>query len=92
MEDVGIFYSHLVYFTSLWHTYFVAIWSILRPCGIFCGHLVHFMAIFRFGRLYQEKSGNPAPEIQDLSISKHARIIILWRGKKSALETRKRFG
>jgi hypothetical protein len=38
-------------------------WSILRPFGIFLGHLVYFMVIWytfsRFGTLYQEKSGNP---------------------------------
>jgi hypothetical protein len=32
----------LVYFTAI----FVAIWSILRPFGIFCGHLVYFVAIW----------------------------------------------
>jgi hypothetical protein len=26
--------------------YFMAIWSILRPSGIFCGHLVYFTAIW----------------------------------------------
>jgi hypothetical protein len=31
-------------------------WHILRPFGICYGHLVYF---FRFGKLYQEKSGNP---------------------------------
>jgi hypothetical protein len=45
--------------------YFMAIWSILRPFGVLCGHLVFFMVIWyilpRFGMLYQEKSGNPAP-------------------------------
>jgi hypothetical protein len=39
MEDVGILYGHLVYFT--------AIWSILRPFGIFYGYLVHFL-MFRY--------------------------------------------
>jgi hypothetical protein len=34
MENVGIFYIHLVYFT--------AIGNILWPFGIFCGHLVYF--------------------------------------------------
>jgi hypothetical protein len=42
---------------------FMAIWSILRPFGIFRFHLVYFMffwCIFsRFGIFYQEKSGNP---------------------------------
>jgi hypothetical protein len=44
MEDVGIFYGHLVYYTSIWH--------ILWPFGM-------FGIFFRFGMLYQEKSGNP---------------------------------
>jgi hypothetical protein len=38
MENVGIFYAHLVYIT--------AIWSILRPFDIFCGNLVYFVAIW----------------------------------------------
>jgi hypothetical protein len=37
--------------------YFMEIWSILWTFGIFCGNLVY---IYRFGMLYQEKSGNPA--------------------------------
>jgi hypothetical protein len=49
IENLGIFYDHLVYFT--------AIGNILRPFGLFCGHLVYFP---RFGMLYDEKSGNPA--------------------------------
>jgi hypothetical protein len=36
--------------------YFMAIWSILWPFGIFYGYLAYFS---RFGMLYQEKSGNP---------------------------------
>jgi hypothetical protein len=48
MEDVGIFYGHLVYFTANWY--------ILWPFGIFYGNLVCFP---RFGMLHQEKSGNP---------------------------------
>jgi hypothetical protein len=50
MEDVGIFYGHLVHF--------MVIWYILWTFGIFCGNLVYFP---RFGILYQEKSVNPAP-------------------------------
>jgi hypothetical protein len=46
MEDVDIFYGHLVYF--------VAIWYISWPFGIFNGYLEY---IFSFW--YQEKSGNP---------------------------------
>jgi hypothetical protein len=51
MENIGIFYDHLVYFT--------AIENILWPFHIYCGHLVYFP---RFGTLYQEKSGNPGSE------------------------------
>jgi hypothetical protein len=56
MENLGLFYDHLVYF--------MIIWSILRPLEIFQGHLVYFVVnwyIFpHFGILYQGKSGNPA--------------------------------
>jgi hypothetical protein len=34
MEDVGIFYDRLVYFTANWYTYFMAIWYILWSFGI----------------------------------------------------------
>jgi hypothetical protein len=40
--------------------YFMAIWDILWPFGIFYGHLVHF---FGFGIMYQEKSGNPGSNV-----------------------------
>jgi hypothetical protein len=48
MEDVGIFNGHLVNFPAIWH--------ILWPFGIFYPDWY----IYRFGMLYQEKSGNPA--------------------------------
>jgi hypothetical protein len=48
MDEVGIFYEHLVYFTD--------ICDILRRFGIFGGNLVYFP---RFGMLHQENSGNP---------------------------------
>jgi hypothetical protein len=48
MEDVGIFYGPMVYFTATWYI----LWSF----GIFYGCSVYFP---RFGMLYQEKSGNP---------------------------------
>jgi hypothetical protein len=50
LENLGIFYDYLVYFT--------AIGNILFPFGIFYGNLVYFS---RFGILDQEKSGNPVP-------------------------------
>jgi hypothetical protein len=48
MENLGILYDLLVYFKD--------IGNMLRPFGIFCGHLVISPC---FGNLYQEKSGNP---------------------------------
>jgi hypothetical protein len=56
MKEVCLFYSRLVYF--------IALWSFLRPFGLFCDHLVYifygYLVNFsRFGMLYQEKSGNP---------------------------------
>jgi hypothetical protein len=48
MENLGIFYDHLLYFR--------AIGNILWPFVILCGDLVYFP---RFGILDQEKSGNP---------------------------------
>jgi hypothetical protein len=48
MENLGIFYDHLVYFMAIGNIY---------------GHLVYFVVIWydfpRFGILDQEKSGNP---------------------------------
>jgi hypothetical protein len=38
VENAGIFYGHLEYFTD--------IWNILRTFGIFNGHLVYSMAIW----------------------------------------------
>jgi hypothetical protein len=34
MENVGIFYGHLEYFNAIWY--------ILWPFGIVCGHLIYF--------------------------------------------------
>jgi hypothetical protein len=42
MENLGIYYDHLVYFTSTG--------NILRPSGIFCGNLVYFSPFWYFGR------------------------------------------
>jgi hypothetical protein len=49
MENLGIFYDHLVYFT--------AVGNILWPFCYFFGLSVYFPC---FGILYQEKSDNPA--------------------------------
>jgi hypothetical protein len=70
MEDFGIFYGHLVYFTAIWY--------IFCPFGIFCGNFLYFVAIWyifiviwyifsRFGMLFKEKSGNPAVHANRIS-------------------------
>jgi hypothetical protein len=50
-----------------WKIY-MPILSILRPTGIFCGHLVHLVVIWyifpTFGKLHWEKSGNPVASSQ----------------------------
>jgi hypothetical protein len=51
MEDVGIFYGHLVHFTVFCY--------ILCTFGIVRGNLVYFL---RFGILHKEISGNPATD------------------------------
>jgi hypothetical protein len=50
MADVGIFYGQLVLVKSIWY--------VLWPFGKFYSYFVY---IYRFGMLYPEKSGNPAP-------------------------------
>jgi hypothetical protein len=50
--NVGIRYCHLEYFTAIWYMSLWAIWYIFGHFGLF--HL--------FGKLYQDKSGNPAQE------------------------------
>jgi hypothetical protein len=40
MEDVGIFYGHLVYFVVMWY--------ILLSLGKFCGYLVYFFSFWYF--------------------------------------------
>jgi hypothetical protein len=42
MEDVSIFYGHLVYFTYCHLVYFVAIWYSLKLFGIFFPFLVFY--------------------------------------------------
>jgi hypothetical protein len=52
MENLGIFYDHLVYFTANGY--------ILWQFGIFCGNLVYFSPFGYFG---PKKSGNPDDNI-----------------------------
>jgi hypothetical protein len=71
IEDVGVFYGHLAYFTAIWY--------ILWPFGIFYGHLVYFS---RFGMLYKEKSGNPALSTEELLKTQLSLIErnVWWKG------------
>jgi hypothetical protein len=60
MEEVGIFYVHLVYFMAIWYSLcflvsFIGFWYIY----------------FHFGVLYQEKSGNP----ESLTVKKLASVV-----------------
>jgi hypothetical protein len=65
MENSGIFYSHLEYFTVIWYI----LWS--------CGNVVVVWYIFyRFGILCQEKSGNHANNLKPLPfVSKKVRGV-----------------
>jgi hypothetical protein len=57
MENLGLFYDHLVYFITIWSilwpfglfydhlVYFMTIWSILWPFGLFYDNLIYFMTI-----------------------------------------------
>jgi hypothetical protein len=54
MENLGIFYGHLVYFT--------AIENILCPFGIFCGN---FSPVWNFG---QRKIWQPWPRLEGKSL------------------------
>jgi hypothetical protein len=53
MENLGMFYDHLVYFT--------VIENFFGPFGIFLWSFGIFSP--RFGILYHEKSGNPAKDL-----------------------------
>jgi hypothetical protein len=55
MENVGIFYGHLEYFTAIWYN--------LWPFGIFCGNLVYFLRFGMFGprKIWQPWSSQTAP-------------------------------
>jgi hypothetical protein len=48
MKDVGKFYGHFVYFIDIWY--------IVWPFGIFCGQFGKF---FPFWYVVPKKSGNP---------------------------------
>jgi hypothetical protein len=53
LENVDIFYGNFQYFTDIWDI---------------DEHLVHFVLIWYifsgFGSMYQEKSGNPVPDLE----------------------------
>jgi hypothetical protein len=63
MENAGIFYGHLEYFTVIWY-----ILGLIGNVEVIC------YIIPRFGTLCQEKSGNPACEY--LSNAQYHTIIL----------------
>jgi hypothetical protein len=67
MEDVGIFYGHLVYFTEIRY--------ILWPFGTLYGYLVDIFS--RFGMLCQKKSGNPGGQLSFASNSLYFSLFSL---------------
>jgi hypothetical protein len=62
-----VFYGYFVYFTVKWY--------ILRPFGTLCGHLVYFS---RLGKLYLDKSSNPAAGVQNLLRKTDVQLLIRW--------------
>jgi hypothetical protein len=61
VEAVGIFYCHLIYFSTIWYIF---------------GHSAYFWVIWNiftcFGMLSLEKSGNPGENVKNVGlISKH---------------------
>jgi hypothetical protein len=65
MEGVGIFYGHLVYFTTVCYFY---------------THLVYFGTFYRFGMLHKEKSGNPETVIAGAqkNVSHSRKKLLFW--------------
>jgi hypothetical protein len=62
----------------------MAIWNLLRPFDIFCDHLVkvQFWYIFpRFGIWFQEKSGSPARQHTNFSITKTTKENFIFGGQ-----------
>jgi hypothetical protein len=59
MENVGIFYDHLIHILPF------GIYLGMRKFGILCGHLVYFS---RFGKLFEDKSGNPIAIIEHIFV------------------------
>jgi hypothetical protein len=69
LPDVAFFKPKFLFLENIgwslngkfWYMYFMALWSVLRPFGIFYGHLVNVVSVWyifsRFGMLYKEKSG-----------------------------------
>jgi hypothetical protein len=58
VEDVSLFYGHLVYFTAIWYilwqfgtlygysVHYMVIWYIIWLFGTLYGYLVHYMVIW----------------------------------------------
>jgi hypothetical protein len=66
MEDIGIVYVPLVYFTAIWY--------ILWPFWIFYNYLLYF---FRFGKLYRENLAILTRTAISVSHSIQFRLILI---------------
>jgi hypothetical protein len=66
MEDVCIFYCHLVYFKAR-SRYFVAIW--------FAYFMVIWYILSRFGMLHQVKSGNLGQKRNAMKVGQSSVVI-----------------
>jgi hypothetical protein len=68
MENVGLFYDHLAYFTAIWY--------ILRPFGTFYSHLV-----YSFLFLVSCTNKNPAtlPSSSNTGVLKFVTFPLLWK-------------
>jgi hypothetical protein len=68
MKKVGLFFAHLEYITAI---------------GIFYGHLIYLLHKFpRFGKLCQEKSGNPASDME-MTFNRRFSLIMVTALRKN---------
>jgi hypothetical protein len=68
--------------------FYIGIWNILLPFGIFYGNLVHFVVIWyiitRLDIFYQEQSGNPDFYVEKLKNSEEIFRLTMSSRKLSA--------
>jgi hypothetical protein len=76
--DMGFVYQKVVFWVYVFCRALDICWYMLWPLGIFYGNLVHFVVIWYiyswFGKLYQDKSGNP---VRHRETENHRRCLVL---------------